>query len=233
MTHTLDNPIWNALTTHNQIISKGNQQAKYFDREIAAFAGLKDNSESDLNSLYEFMPLQTHFILFTPGDIVIPSGWKIILKKSLLQMVYQPSTSDRVLDQETDDSELVALQEKHVAAMLELTGQTNPGPFFSRTIEFGNYKGIFDGDRLVAMAGQRMRPVQYTEVSAVCTHPDYLGKGYAGKLVRYQIKKICSESRIPFLHVYTDNTSAYTLYEKLGFRTRREMMVYVIEKQDK
>jgi predicted GNAT family acetyltransferase len=79
------------------------------------------------------------------------------------------------------------------------------------------------------MAGQRLQPYPYTEVSAVCTHLAYTGKGYGAKLVRSQVCKIIATSRVPFLHVYPENTAA-RLYEKLGFEVRKQMVVYVLEK---
>jgi ribosomal protein S18 acetylase RimI-like enzyme len=224
--HVLDNPIWNALVTGNKKISSGNEQARCLDRGIGAFAGLKDYSESDFTCLYELSPFEAPVILFTPGAIEIPKEWKTVVAKSLLQMVYQQPNPPLA-----ENHDLVALQEKDIPAMLKLTAQTNPGPFLTRTIELGDYFGIFDGDRLVAMAGERLQPDPYTEVSAVCTHPDYLGKGYAGKLIRNQISRIMAVSRVPFLHVLPDNTRAFSLYEKLGFQTRKELMIYVIEKQ--
>lgn len=226
--HILDNPIWNALATANKNVSSGDEQARCMDREIGAFAGLKEYTESGFNSLYELAPFEARVILFTPGKINIPEGWKTLVGKGLLQMVYQlpdPPVAE--------DQELVSLQKKDIPAMLELTALTNPGPFLTRTIELGDYNGIFDGDRLVAMTGERLQPDPYTEVSAVCTHPDYLGKGYAGKLIRNQITRIMAASRIPFLHVLPDNKAAYTLYQKLGFQTRKEMRYYVIEKQER
>ncbi|MDJ1471469.1 GNAT family N-acetyltransferase [Xanthocytophaga flava] len=229
MTHILDNPIWNALTTHNHNISTGNDNVRYFDREIAAFAGLKNNRETDLDELYSLVSSPIHFILFTPGEISIPAGWKILVKRDLLQMVCEKPT----ISQLADGPELVPLQTKDVPAMLEITSKTNPGPFFARTIEFGGYHGIFDGDQLVAMTGRRMQPGPYVEVSAVCTDAGYTGRGYAAHLVNHQLRSILAESRIPFLHLFADNIGAYKVYKKLGFETRREMMVYVIEKQEK
>ena len=88
------------------------------------------------------------------------------------------------------------------------------------------------GDKLVAMAGQRLQPDPYTEISAVCTHPDHTGRGYGAGLVDSQISRILAASRTPFLHLNTDNTSAYKLYEKLGFQLRRPMRVYVLERKE-
>lgn len=226
MTHILDNPIWNALITGNKSFAYGSEEAKYMERDIGIFAGLKTNSQINLDELCSLVPEKSLVVLFTPEEIALSAGWNIKLKKVLLQMVYQQQDLPVV-----DNNELITLQNKHVPAMLELTAMTNPGPFLSRTIELGNYEGIFHRNNLIAMAGQRLQPDPYTEISAVCTHPDYTGKGYAAKLVRSQISKITAAGHIPFLHVYPDNTAACKLYEKLGFYTRKEMVVYVLEKE--
>lgn len=226
MDHILDNPIWQALCTRNSAFSLGGDQAKYFRRDIAAFAGMKQNSQSDFENLYDLATFDGPVILFTPGEILIPQGWKHLVSRSVLQMVY---TQRHV--PAAGNHKLVCLAEKDIPSMLELTALTNPGPFFPRTMDFGNYRGIFDGDRLVAMAGQRLQLTGYTEISAVCTRPDYAGRGYAAALLKDQIQIIKAASCIPFLHVYPDNISACKLYEKLGFHTRRKMWVYMLEKQ--
>ena len=192
---------------------------------MGLFAALKTNSELDLVDLHALLPVKNFIALFTPKEIRIPSGWRIELKKAILQMVYQKGFA---IGKEAD---VIPLSDKDIPAMLELTQMTNPGPFLSRTIDFGNYEGIFQENNLVAMAGQRLQPDPYSEVSAVCTHPDHTGKGYAAKLVCSQIGKITALSRIPFLHVYADNTAACRLYEKLGFQIRKEMLVYFLEKE--
>ena len=226
MTHILDNPIWNALITNNKHLAYGNEQAKYLNREVGLFAGLKTNSESDLSNLQVLIPDKSLVVLFTPEKLSIPAGWQVVLQKAIFQMVYEQVHLPRV-----DDQELVRLQEQDIPAMLNLTALTQPGPFLSRTIEFGHYEGIYKENNLVAMAGQRLQPDPYTEISAVCTHTDYTGKGYAAKLVRSQISQITTVSRIPFLHVNTDNTAAYRIYERLGFKIRKSMLVYVLEKE--
>ncbi|MFD2144721.1 GNAT family N-acetyltransferase [Mucilaginibacter antarcticus] len=129
-----------------------------------------------------------------------------------------------------DDSPLRELNATHIQQMLALTKLTNPGPFKERTIEFGHYRGIFDGDKLVAMAGQRMNPLPYAEISAVCTHPDYAGRGYAKLLMQQQINRITSEGNVPFLHVRRDNPHAIKIYEGMGFETRTVMHFYIIGK---
>jgi predicted GNAT family acetyltransferase len=121
--------------------------------------------------------------------------------------------------------------DKHFAAeMVELAKLTKPGPFGLRTIEFGHYYGIFDQDKLVAMTGQRLHPQQYTEVSAVCTHPDHLGKGFASALVQHQVQLILQQGKTPFLHVREDNSRAIALYERLGFSISRNMNFYFMRR---
>jgi predicted GNAT family acetyltransferase len=126
---------------------------------------------------------------------------------------------------------LLPLTLAHVPQMLALTKLTNPGPFASQTIQFGHYAGIFDGEKLVAMAGQRLHAYNYAEVSAVCTHPDYLGRGYARQVLQYQIQRIRQANEIPYLHVRDDNYRAIKVYHHLGFKTRTQVYFYVMVKQ--
>lgn len=193
---------------------------------MGAFAGLGKFEEHNFKSLYTLAPFEGPVVLFTPGKIQVPENWRTIEAKALLQLVYQQPLP--LVEQEPG---LVSLQEQDIPAMLALTAQTKPGPFLSRTIDFGDYNGFYDGGRLVAMAGERLQPDPYTEISAVCTHPDHAGKGYAARLIQNQVRKIMAASRIPFLHVLPENTTALRLYQKLGFRIRKEMMIYVLEKR--
>ncbi|MFL5787526.1 MAG: GNAT family N-acetyltransferase [Flavisolibacter sp.] len=226
MLHILDNPIWNALTTGNKDFAFGNEKAKYIKRDVGLFAGMKNNSGKDFQELYIVSPPKSFLILFVPEEIQIPAGWHIELKKEILQMAYLKERK-----QIFDDTEIKNLGEEHIPAMQKLTKMTNPGPFLPRTIDFGYYQGIFNQNQLIAMTGQRLHPDPYIEISAVCTHPDYTGKGYAAKLVNSQINIITGMSRIPFLHVYQDNLAAVKLYEKLGFQIRKQMLVYMIQKE--
>ncbi|MGV3502801.1 MAG: GNAT family N-acetyltransferase [Adhaeribacter sp.] len=226
MEHVLDNPIWNALATGNKAVALGDEQAKCYPGNMGAFAGLEKFEAENFESLYELEPFGAAVVLFTPGKIQIPQNWQVDVAKPLLQLVYVGPPPP--LQQEAN---LVTLQEKDVPAMIALTALTKPGPFLSRTIDFGEYNGIFEGDRLVAMAGERLRPEPYTEISAVCTHPDAGGKGYAARLIRNQVRKIMAASGKAFLHVLPENTPALSLYRKLGFKLRKEMMIYKMEKK--
>jgi predicted GNAT family acetyltransferase len=117
-----------------------------------------------------------------------------------------------------------------VPAMVELATLTEPGPFRDRTHELGTFYGIFEDGRLLSMAGQRMRVPGYIEVSAVCTHPDARGRGYARVLMCAVMKLILNSSATPFLHTFADNLSAIRVYHALGFKKRLTFHLAVLKK---
>jgi predicted GNAT family acetyltransferase len=126
---------------------------------------------------------------------------------------------------------IVDLSVSHIDEMLALVELTKPGPFLRRTPELGSYLGIHEAGQLVAMAGERLRPLGYTEISAVCTHPEYRGRGYASSLVFALIQKITKRDETPFLHVRAENVGAVRLYEKLGFKTRRIINIAIVKRE--
>jgi predicted GNAT family acetyltransferase len=225
MAHPLDNPIWHALRTGNQPLTLGDDLVRVLPREVGAFAGLAEFSPRAFARLRELVPAGAPVVLFTAEALSVPNDWNQLFHKELLQLVYPLAEAPALAG-----PSLVPLGEPDIPAMLALTALTNPGPFLARTIDFGGYHGVFQGGQLVAMAGQRLQPTPYTEISAVCTHPAHLGHGYARQLVQQQLGLILAAGRTPFLHVYEDNTPAYLLYLKLGFQLRRRLHVYVLEK---
>ena len=132
-----------------------------------------------------------------------------------------------------DDPSLDAVQfgVQHAPDALALANLTRPGPFGLRTVELGEYFGLFEGTRLIAMAGERMQAGKFREISGVCTHPDYQGRGYAQKLVLKLIRRQLRRNEVPFLHVMRANTNAHRLYERMGFKTYREAVVRIVSKQ--
>lgn len=223
MIHVLDNPIYNALISNNKTLANGSKNVVFFRRDVAPFAGFKNNSEKEFGELYEATHGGDVFVIFTPVDLVIPKQWNVVRKLQMLQMVYEGEIPSVI-----NDDRVTKLESQHIPEMLSLTQLTAPGPFLEHTIEFGNYTGIFEDNKLVAMAGHRMQPSPYVEISAVCTHPDYIGRGYAATLLNTQIKIIIEAGKIPFLHVLDSNTSAIRVYERLGFKTRMPMLGYVL-----
>lgn len=226
-THVLDNPIWNALQTGNRPFAFGNKNAAFIRRDMGAFAGMPCYEPEAWSALHAAVEMGEIVVLFTPATLPVPAGWQVQLEKNLLQMVHTNTGAAAARS-----NNVVPLTEAHIPDMLALTQLTKPGPFLPRTIDFGNYEGIFENGQLVSMAGQRLQPDPYTELSAVCTHPDALGKGYAGMLIQSQVEHIGAAGRIPFLHVYPENEGAVALYRKLGFAVRRELVVYVLEKTE-
>jgi ribosomal protein S18 acetylase RimI-like enzyme len=223
MKHVLDNPAWNALISGNKHLSNGDPKVKYFDKEVSPFVGLEDNFADSFRMLYEMIAPNEVRLFVTPAEIEIPAPWKVLNIIKGLQMVCAD-----IPEQTTGGTTIIPLTEGHVSQMLSLTKLTNPGPFAERTIDFGHYEGIFEGDKLVAMAGQRMHAFSYAEISAVCTHPGHTGHGYARQLLLHQLHRIKEAGNIPFLHVRYDNERAIKVYENLGFETRTEVYFYVI-----
>jgi predicted GNAT family acetyltransferase len=224
MQHPLDNTIWNALNSGNKSIAIGSEKAKYFSKDVSPFVSVEEPTNSNFEELYNLLPVG-YFLFPSIVERTFPQPWKTVGVVKILQMVCE--TPIREVDK---DVAILPLSDEHIPQMLALTKLTNPGPFAERTIEFGHYRGIFDGDRLIAMAGQRMNPEPYAEISAVCTHPDYLGNGYAAKLLMYHVDRIKTLGQIPYLNVIIENTRAIALYKSLGFVTRVEMPIYTIQK---
>ncbi len=228
MLQILDNMIWNAITTGNSDMAIVDGDVGYYQPDIAPFAGFRELSETSLGKLYDFIPSGGRVAISYFNRISQDEKkWKIIRQMDVTQMVYEIPVTEFT----TERSHLIMpLGEEHVPQMLELTALTKPGPFFEKTILFGNYFGIFMDGRLAAMTGQRMHPVPFMEVSAVCTHPDFRGQGYAKALMLHVMKIIMDNSFIPFLHVLTSNTGAIMLYESIGFRTRAKLNIDVIRR---
>ncbi|MCC3152738.1 GNAT family N-acetyltransferase [Hymenobacter sp. BT770] len=225
MAHMLDNPVWSALISCNKELCEGVDGVKYFASDVSPFVGFETPLSQALELLHDLVPAKRILGVVSPAALVVPGEWQVVQQMHALQMVQEAATGDAVGEQQ-----LVPLGPEHVPAMLALTKSTNPGPFASNTIAFGHYAGIFDGNELVSMAGQRLHPEPYAEISAVCTHPDYLGRGYARQLLQHQAQRIRAAAGIPFLHVRADNTGAIKLYHSLGFATRKEMNIYIIQK---
>jgi len=226
MEHVLDNPAWNALISGCEHLAFGNERVKYFDRKVSPFVGFKENTEDSFEELREMIPHDNPVLFVTTQEVEIPGMWKVLNVINGFQMVFK----DEVISYD-ENPKLIPLTTTDVSQMIELTQLTKPGPFAERTIEFGHYHGIFDGDKLVAMAGQRLYPFNYAEISAVCTHPDHLGKGYAKQLLQHQMHRIQAAKETPFLHVWDGNERAISVYESIGFAVRTPVQFHVLAKQ--
>ncbi len=225
MQHLLGNPVFNGLSSGDSHLAFGTENVKYFDKEVSPFAGIRDEYKNGFDDLYQLLPGGRNILYATRKKITEPRGWKLTTEVEGTQFLLdsKKSISKKL-------TETVALEPKHVDEMVNLAALTKPGPFDKRTIEFGNYFGVFENERLVAMTGQRLHVSSFTEVSAVCTHPDFLGKGYAGILIEHQLDLIIKNGQHPFLHVRADNDRAISLYERIGFKVNGPMNFYFFKR---
>jgi ribosomal protein S18 acetylase RimI-like enzyme len=220
--HPLDHPVWHALLTRQAPLAEGGALARRYPPAIAPFAAMVDDSPQSFAALGELMTVSDHAVLFTPDPVTAPAGFKIHLAKTGEQMIGTP------VEAPLAGADIVTLGAADVPAMMELTKLTNPGPFALRAHELGTFLGIRIDGRLAAMAGERMKPAEYTEITAVCVHPDYRGRGYAQSLLGAVARQIAARGEIPFLHVFSDNDSAIALYRRQGMEIRRRICVTVL-----
>jgi ribosomal protein S18 acetylase RimI-like enzyme len=218
----LDNPAWSSLMTSHRSIARRNGRAARYAADVAPFAALDGPTAAAFADLSGLAEPEEGLGFCCAEPLETPPDWTVARTFLLEQMVCTvrpPGPSSVPLELTQDD----------VPAMLALTAATEPGPFLPGTIQMGRYFGVkTETGRLVAMAGERLKPAGFTEVSAVCTDPDFRGRGYARALVSFLIAMIAGEGRTPFLHVKGENVAAISVYRALGFQVRRTMHLAVI-----
>jgi len=218
----LDNPAWFALTGRHGHLAIGDGPVRSYPADISPFAAIADRDA--LSVLAERMAPGDVAVLWSPDALEAPDGIDLMMRFDCLQMAgfaFRPADV-------ADDADILGAAD--IQGMLDLTELTKPGPFGPRTREMGHYIGVHADGRLIAMAGERMKPQGFTEISAVCVHPDHLGRGHARRLMSIVGKRIVADGRVPFLNVLPDNTGAIKLYESLGFTPRRMMQVHLLQK---
>jgi predicted GNAT family acetyltransferase len=230
--HPLDNIIWKALTTRQAEFAESSSQARRFLPEVSPLAGFREPTTEGYESLAGLVNRGATIGLFLEEAYQPRPGWSLVAGAPMPEMVYEsPSGSLSILSSpHKPDPEIVMLGDADVPEMMELTALTKPGPFLKRTHKLGTYLGIRRDGKLVAMAGERLKIPGYTEVSAVCTHPEHTGQGYARILMAEVMQRICSRGETPVLHVRGDNVRAIALYEKLGFSQRVLLQFAVLRK---
>lgn len=210
--HILDNPAWAALTGPHTHFAERIGRAVRYQQDVAPFHAVA--SEDDPRSWTDLAAL------VGPGGTAsvrgvtdVPEGWEVVRTGHGVQLV---DTSLRA----EPDPEAVRLGPADVPEILDLVARTEPGPYLPRTVELGTYLGIRDRGRLVALAGERLHPPGWTEISAVCTDPEHRGRGLATRLVRAVAAGIKERGERPFLHAAATNANAIRLYESIGFTLR-------------
>jgi len=215
-TEKLDNPAWYSLTENHKGFSIDYNGIKFYRPAFCPFGGFTDY-DSTKAGIDNYALLTNRF--YVVGDRPIFNNKlqlkqelvcnQMLLEKQIDFLISEPITKLETVNQKTD--------------LFDLVNLVQPGYFNTKTSDLGNYYGIYKDDNLVAVTGERMKMHEYTEVSAVVTHPEHTGKGYAKHLLAFTCNKIFNEDKIPYLHVKDTNIGAITLYEKLGFRTRRKI----------
>ncbi|GLY30071.1 GNAT family N-acetyltransferase [Kineosporia sp. NBRC 101731] len=219
--HPLDNPAWASLTGPHTHFAESVGRARRYPRDVSPFVAVPNVSTVPDPEIWRDLAE-----LAGPGQIValsgspalagtLPAGWEIAMQGEGVQLV---ATDDLVT---APDEEAVRLGEADVAEMLDLVARTRPGPFEPRTYQLGTYLGIRRGGALVAMAGERLHPPGWREISAVCTDPAYRGQGLGTRLVKAVAHGIRERGETPLMHAAASNENAIRLYLSLGFARRR------------
>lgn len=215
--HPLDAPVWSALTTRQAALAAGGGPALRFAADVSPLAATRKGETGAAAALAGLIPANDDVSLLERDPPAAPAGVAVTTDGLCLQMTLADLSVGGA------DLPLVALGEADAADMLDLATLTRPGPFRARTHTLGRFLGIRDGDRLAAMAGERLALDGFTEISAVCTHPDYRGRGLGEALMRALAERILAEGATPFLHSYASNAGAVALYRRLGFTVRAEV----------
>jgi GNAT superfamily N-acetyltransferase len=218
----LDNPIWYSLSETHKNFAIDFGTIKFYHPDYCPFGGFT-KVENTANPIAEYAELTSHFYIIGEKPNV-PTNLKLEGELICLQMIIYDKIDLAI------EEEIVLLGENHLEDLLGLVKIVYPEYFKKKTAELGNYYGIFKNNQLVAITGERMNMNEFTEVSAVITHPDHTGKGYAKQLITHAVNAIIDTKNTPFLHVSEANFGAIKLYEKLGFQTRRKISIWNITK---
>jgi ribosomal protein S18 acetylase RimI-like enzyme len=214
VTSPLDNPAWSALTGPQSFLAEQHGLAARFPADMSPFHAI--GSPDGWADLAELTAPGSEFAM--SGEFLDPPpGWEITMEWPAVQMVGTRMTGEPF-------AEAVELGAADVPEMLDLVERTKPGPFRKRTVELGRYLGVRRDGKLVAMAGERLRVPGYTEISAVCTDPEYRGQGLAAGLMRAVAEGILASGATPFLATLASNAPAIRVYERLGFSHRRDVL---------
>lgn len=222
MGHPLDNIFWNALSGPHRQFSAGGDTARRYASGFSPIVGFPDKTQPDFDALASICaPGEQFYCDGWTGEP--PPGWTVAFESTMYRMVW-----DAPMPASDDAADAVQLDASHAERALDLATRMRPGPFGLRTIELGDYFGYFDGERLMAMAGERTCTPGFREISGVCTDPGYQGRGLARKLTLKLVRRMLQRGEVPFLHVMSSNALAHTLYQRMGFRDWCETPVRVV-----
>jgi predicted GNAT family acetyltransferase len=221
MSHPLDNASYYSLIGPHARFALRRGDVRRYQPDVAIFTGMPDDpTDADWRDAAALVGPDV-LVRLSGRERVPPDGWETVSSGEGVQMTGEDVDS-------VPDPEAVRLTAADVPEMLDLVARTKPGPFFTRTIEMGTYLGIRRDGALVAMAGERLHPPGWTEISAVCTDEAWRGHGFATRLMRAVAAVIRDHGDTPFLHAAAVNTGAIDLYEAIGFRLRRKTVFFSV-----
>jgi predicted GNAT family acetyltransferase len=222
----LDRPVWSSLTTCHAPLSIGGALARRYVPGVNLFGSGCNDSAQALEQLAALIAAGEQLYILQVPQIAVPPGLIVVKQAKGVQMI-----RTRAASAPTAQDDIQKLTDADAPEMLALAQLTEPGPFLARTHTMGAFIGIRSGGRLSAMAGERFRFPGYTELSGVCTHPDFRGRGLARRLSAAVAAGIEARAETPVLHAWKTNRAAITLYETLGFELRTEVNVAVLERR--
>jgi ribosomal protein S18 acetylase RimI-like enzyme len=222
MASLLDNIMWNCMSGPHAHFAVGAGDVRRYAPGFSPIIGSRDPRRPDFATLEQFCePGESFYVDIWSGNP--PSGWTVTREARMYKMLW-----DAPAPEGDTAPDAIPLRPEHASQAVELAKLTNPGPFGIRTPELGEYFGYFEGDRLVAMAGERMCAGELHEISGICTHPDFQGRGLARKLTLKLVHRQLRRGKTPFLHVMSHNAPARALYARMGFRDYLETVVRVV-----
>jgi predicted GNAT family acetyltransferase len=224
MSHVLDRPVWSALDTRHRIFAYGDKLARRYPSSIVPFAASGADDAESLQALGRLVPAGESVFMLQADAIVLPPELTATTTAFGVQMVAESRLPD------VSDERVQQLKLDDAAEMLALASLTRPGPFTLKALSLGDFWGVKINGRLAAMAGERMKQPGYSELSGVCSHPDFRGGGLGRLLSVFVSNRIMARGEVPYLHAYANNANAIGLYESIGFKLRSEMNVAVVQR---
>jgi ribosomal protein S18 acetylase RimI-like enzyme len=224
MSHILDRPAWAALNGRQAALGEGSPLARRFDPTIVPFAASRDAEPESLAALAALPKPGEDMAFIEANRLALPPSFEVVVAAPGVQMILKAAPAA------VADARIEKLTEADAAEMLALATLTKPGPFTLRAQALGDFYGIRIDGRLAAMAGERMKQEGFAELSGVCSHPDFRGRGLARLLSVFVTHRILARGETPYLHAWASNTTAIRLYETIGFELRSEMNVAIVRK---
>lgn len=223
MSHILDRPIWTALATRHAHLAQGGPLARRYPPSVSMFTATGDDSAESLSALDELAAEET-VLLVQSSEVALPPGLAVVLSAGGVQML-----ADDMFPL-IEDERIEKLGDADAEDMLALATLTKPGPFSLKARSFGDFWGIRENGQLIAMAGERLKQPGLTELSGVCTHPDFQRRGLARLMSLYVAGQISAKGELPYLHSWATNEAAISLYRSIGFTLRTPMSVMIAKR---